>query len=189
MGFSDKELVDIRRGALLHDIGKIAIPDHVLFKPGKLSEEEWDIMRKHPVYAYELLSPIAYLLSAVDIPYCHHERWDGNGYPRGLSGIQIPLPARIFAVIDVWDALGSDRCYRSAWEQPAIREYLVSEKGKGFDSEVVDEFLLLLDEMTASAKEDHPLMDIRVFIASTQLESYNNLAISTFASGNTTIAG
>ena len=122
MGVSDAELVHIRRGALLHDIGKMGIPDSVLLKPGPLTEEEWKIMRKHPVYANELLSPIAYLRPALDIPYCHHEKWDGTGYPRGLKGEQIPLAARIFAVVDVWDALRSDRPYRGARHDEEIRK-------------------------------------------------------------------
>ena len=109
MGINEAELVQIRRGALLHDIGKMAIPDSILLKPGPLTDDEWEIMRRHPVYAYELLSPIAFLHPALDIPYCHHEKWDGTGYPRGLKGEQIPLAARIFAVVDVWDALRSDR--------------------------------------------------------------------------------
>ena len=106
------DLVYVRRGALLHDIGKIAVPDHILLKAGPLSEDEWAIMRKHPVHAFELLSPILYLQRCIDIPYCHHEHWDGSGYPRGLKGEEIPLAARIFTVIDVWDALSTNRCDR-----------------------------------------------------------------------------
>jgi putative nucleotidyltransferase with HDIG domain len=115
LGLRDEELVHIRRGALLHDIGKMGIPDSILLKPGPLTDEEWTIMRKHPVYAFDLLSPIAFLRPALDIPYCHHEKWDGTGYPQGLKGEAIPLAARIFAVIDVWDALRSDRPYRQGW--------------------------------------------------------------------------
>src|SRR4030095_309227 len=111
-GMADAELVHLKRGALLHDIGKMGIPDAILLKPDKLETEEWVIMRRHPVYAYELLLPIEYLQPSLDIPYCHHEKWDGSGYPRGLKGEQIPLAARLFAVIDVWDALRSDRPYR-----------------------------------------------------------------------------
>ncbi|NJN65530.1 MAG: response regulator [Chloroflexaceae bacterium] len=109
MGFSDEDIVHIRRGAILHDIGKMAIPDAILLKAGPLTREERTVMQQHTVYAYKLLSPIPFLRSALDIPYCHHEKWDGTGYPRGLKGEDIPLTARIFAVVDVWDALRSDR--------------------------------------------------------------------------------
>ena len=111
-GFTEEDLLHLRRGALLHDIGKMGVPDNILLKPEPLTEEEWIIMRKHPQYAYDLLKPIAFLGSALDIPYCHHEKWDGTGYPRGLRGEEIPLAARLFAVVDVWDALTSDRPYR-----------------------------------------------------------------------------
>jgi PAS domain S-box-containing protein/putative nucleotidyltransferase with HDIG domain len=141
IGMSDEELVHVRRGALLHDIGKMGIPDSILLKPGKLTDEEWDIMRKHPVYAYELLYPIAYLRRAVDIPYCHHEKWDGTGYPRGLKGEQIPLAARIFAVMDVWDALRSDRPYRAAWPEEKTLEHIRALSGSHFDPRVVEIFL------------------------------------------------
>ncbi len=140
------ELEYIRWGALLHDIGKIAIPDKILLKPGKLTEEEWVTMRKHPVFAYDLLSPIAYLRPALDIPYCHHEHWDGKGYPRGLKGEEIPLTARIFTIVDVWDALNSERRYRPAWPVERIRSYMLDESGKLFDPAVVEHFLRLLDE-------------------------------------------
>lgn len=148
MGLAEEELVHIRRGALLHDIGKIGIPDEILLKPGKLTDEEWVVMRKHPVYAYEWLSPVSYLKQALDIPYCHHEKWDGTGYPRGLKGEDIPLSARIFAVVDVWDALRSDRPYRAGWPIEQVREYLVENAGKHFDKQVVDVFLreILLEE-------------------------------------------
>jgi HD-GYP domain-containing protein (c-di-GMP phosphodiesterase class II) len=112
MGLQDEALIHVRRGGLLHDIGKMGVPDNILLKPGKLTDEEWVIMRKHPQFAYDMLTPIAYLRPALDIPYCHHEKWDGSGYPRGLKGEQIPLVARIFAIVDVWDALSSDRPYR-----------------------------------------------------------------------------
>ena len=146
MGIRGEDLTHVRRGALLHDIGKIGVPDSILLKPGKLTEEEWVIMRKHPVYAFEMLSPIAYLRKAIDIPYCHHERWDGTGYPRGLKGKQIPLAARIFAVVDVWDALTSDRPYRKAWPQEKVTKYIKEQAGTHFDPEVVEEFLKLLSE-------------------------------------------
>lgn len=143
MGITDEQLLHMRRGALLHDIGKIAIPDAILFKPGPLTDDEWKIMRRHPVYAYELLAPIAHLQPALDIPYCHHERWDGTGYPRGLRGEQIPAAARIFAVIDDWDALNSDRPYRPAWPEDRVSEYLRRDAGKHFDPKVVEVFLAL----------------------------------------------
>jgi len=140
MGISEAELVHIRRGALLHDIGKLGVPDSILLKPGPLTAEEWEIMRKHPQYAYEMLLSIEYLRPALDIPYCHHEKWDGTGYPRGLKGEQIPLAARIFAVVDVWDALTSDRPYRPAWSFEQARGYLDSQSGKHFDPEIVQRF-------------------------------------------------
>ena len=136
----DTELVHLRRGALLHDIGKMGIPDQILLKPGPLTDEEWRIMRRHPQYAYEMLSPITFLRRAIDIPYCHHERWDGTGYPRGLKGEQIPLAARLFSVVDVWDALCSDRPYRVAWPEEKVRQYIRELSGKAFDPQVVDAF-------------------------------------------------
>ena len=138
--YTTDELTHVRRGAILHDIGKMGIPDSILLKPGPLTEDEWAVMRRHPVLAHELLSPIPYLGPALDIPYCHHERWDGTGYPRGLRGDQIPLAARIFAVADVWDALRSDRPYRNAWSAPQTREYIRSLAGSHFDPNVVDLF-------------------------------------------------
>lgn len=146
LGISDAELVDIRRGGLLHDIGKMGIPDEILNKPGPLTETEWELMWKHPVHAYELLSPIGYLQGALDIPYCHHEKWDGTGYPRGLAGTEIPLAARIFAVSDVYDALLSDRPYRQAWPFERVVEYVKGQAGKHFDPQVVELFLARIDE-------------------------------------------
>ena len=143
MGVSEPDLVHVRRGALLHDIGKMGVPDHILLKPGPLTDEEWEIMRRHPVYAFEMLSPINYLHSALGIPYCHHEKWDGSGYPRGLKGVQIPLAARIFAVIDVWDALCSDRPYRPAWPEAKACELIQEQSGKHFDPQVVEGFLAM----------------------------------------------
>ena len=141
LGFTDEELVHVQRGALLHDIGKMGVPDNILLKEGTLTEAEWVIMRKHPIYAYEMLSTIPFLRKALDIPYCHHEKWDGSGYPRGLKGEEIPLSARIFAIVDVWDALLSDRPYRKAWTQEKTLEYIKSESGSHFDPMVVDAFM------------------------------------------------
>lgn len=140
LGFEGEELLHIRRGALLHDIGKMAIPDSILLKPGKLSPEEWAIMRRHPEFAYELLWPIEYLRPAIPIPYCHHEWWNGEGYPRGLAGTDIPLPARIFAVVDVWDAMSSDRPYRKALPESEVRNYLQDSRDVHFDRRVVEAF-------------------------------------------------
>lgn len=145
IGMSDRELIHIRRGALLHDIGKMGTPDSILLKPGPLTPEEWEIMKRHPQYAYELLYPIAHLRPAIDIPYCHHERWDGSGYPRGLRGEQIPLSARVFAVVDVWDALNSDRPYRSRWSEDKVRDYLRERAGKDFDPKIVNSFFRMVD--------------------------------------------
>jgi HD-GYP domain-containing protein (c-di-GMP phosphodiesterase class II) len=150
IGIAEDELVDIYRGALLHDIGKMAIPDPILHKPGPLTDNEWAQMRQHPVHAYEALWPIDYLRRALDIPYCHHERWDGTGYPRGLRGDAIPLAARIFAVIDVWDALRSDRPYRAAWPDAQVRAYIAEHAGTHFDPAVVVAFFRLLDTTDAS---------------------------------------
>ncbi|MHB8844476.1 MAG: HD domain-containing phosphohydrolase [Nitrospirota bacterium] len=137
-GLSDAELVQVRWGALLHDIGKMGIPDGILLKHDALTEAEWVVMRKHPIFAYEMLSPIRYLRSALDIPYAHHEKWDGTGYPLGLKGEQIPLAARIFAVVDVWDALRSDRHYHASWSVEKVREHLRSLAGTHFDPRVVN---------------------------------------------------
>ena len=145
MGISQADLVHIRRGALLHDIGKLGVPDHILLKPGKLTDEEWVVMHQHPTLAYEMLLPIQYLRPALEIPYCHHEKWDGTGYPRGLRGNDIPLAARIFAVVDVWDALRSDRPYRAGWSAEKIREYILEQTGKHFDPQVVKTFIPMLD--------------------------------------------
>ncbi len=143
MGIGDAELMHIRWGALLHDIGKMGIPDSILLKPGPLTDAEWAIMRLHPRYADQMLAPIAYLHPALDIPYCHHEKWDGTGYPRGLMGEKIPLAARIFAVVDEWDALCSDRPYRKAWPEEKVREHIRSLAGTHFDPQIVDRFLKL----------------------------------------------
>jgi PAS domain S-box-containing protein len=150
MGVAEEELVHMRRGALLHDIGKMGIPDNILLKPGPLSEEEWTVMRRHPEYAYELLSLVNYLRPALLIPYCHHERWDGTGYPRGLREEAIPLAARLFAVVDVWDALRSERPYRHAWPAEKARSHLVEQSGKHFDPQVLSLFLKMLDQDEAA---------------------------------------
>ncbi len=144
MGMSESELQHVRRGALLHDIGKMGVPDDILRKTGPLTEDEWVIMRRHPVDAYELLSRIPYLKPALDIPYCHHERWDGTGYPNGLKGEEIPLAARIFAIVDVWDALLSKRPYRDAWPEDKVLAHLTQQSGLHFDPQVVDRFMHLL---------------------------------------------
>ncbi len=144
-GLGEEELAHIQRGAMLHDIGKFGIPDAILFKPGPLTEAEWEIMRRHPEIARDLMIPIDYLRPAIDIPYCHHEKWDGTGYPRGLSGELIPLSARLFAVVDVWDSLQSVRPCRGALSAEQVVEYLRHQAGKHFDPKVVDEFLRLLE--------------------------------------------
>jgi putative nucleotidyltransferase with HDIG domain len=141
MGVEEPDLIHIRRGALLHDIGKMGVPDEILRKPGPLNDNEWRIMRQHPELALKLLSPIAYLHQALDIPYSHHEKWDGSGYPRGLQGVQIPLAARIFSIVDVWDALLSDRSYRQAWSRLRVIEYLREQAGHHFDPQVVEQFI------------------------------------------------
>lgn len=141
LDMDDSDLLHIRRGALLHDIGKLAIPDAILQKPGPLTEQEWQVMRRHPVYAHEWLSPISFLRHALDIPYCHHEKWDGSGYPRGLEGEQIPLAARVFALVDVWDALTSDRPYRAAWPKAKVRDHMANLAGDHFDPAIVGPFL------------------------------------------------
>jgi PAS domain S-box-containing protein len=154
MGMGDVDLVHMRRGIMLHDMGKMGIPDTILLKPGPLSEDEWKVMHMHPQYAYEMLAPISYLRPALDIPGSHHEKWDGTGYPRGLKGEQIPMAARIFAVVDVYDALTSDRPYRKAWSKENAIEYILEEKGKFFDPRVVDVFMSIRQEMGLTTKGD-----------------------------------
>lgn len=141
---SEFDLIHIRRGAMLHDIGKMGIPDTILLKNGFLTPEEMEVMRKHPQFAYQMLEPIAYLRQSLDIPYCHHEKWDGTGYPRGISGELIPLAARLFAVVDVWDALTTDRPYRKAWTEEEARLYLCEQAGKHFDPRVVSAFVEMI---------------------------------------------
>jgi len=146
IGIKQNEIIHIYRGALLHDMGKLGVPDMILFKPGPLDEREWEIMHKHPKIAYEMLSPIEYLKPALEIPYCHHEKWDGSGYPRGLKGEQIPLAARLFALVDVWDALSSDRPYRKAWNKDQVSAYIRENAGIQFDPNLVSDFLQLIEE-------------------------------------------
>ena len=150
MGINDNELVNIHRGVLLHDIGKMGVPDHILKKKAALTKDEWAEMCKHPVYAYDLLAPITFLRGVLDIPYCHHEHWDGGGYPRGLKGEQIPLSARIFSVVDNWDALLSNRPYRDAWPQEKVLAYLKENAGKVLDPKIVEIFLAMIE---AEAKQ------------------------------------
>ncbi len=145
MGVKDEELVNIYRGVLLHDIGKMGVPDQILKKTGPLTDSEWEEMRRHPQYAYDLLSPISYLRPSLEIPYCHHEHWDGTGYPRGLKGDQIPLSARIFSVVDIWDALRSNRPYRSAWPNHKVLEYIKQSAGTILDPKVVNLFLKMVN--------------------------------------------
>jgi putative nucleotidyltransferase with HDIG domain len=145
LGIKQADLIHVRRGAILHDIGKVAIPDQILFKPGPLVQEEWDIMRKHPDIAVELLSPVTYLEPALDIPHWHHEKWDGSGYPDGLRQEDIPFAARLFAVADVYDALTSNRPYRSAWSKWEAIEYIEGQTGSHFDPRIVPEFLDLIN--------------------------------------------
>jgi putative nucleotidyltransferase with HDIG domain len=147
MGLPELDLLHVRRGALLHDIGKMGVADSILLKPSRLTDEEWAEMRRHPEFAYEMLSSIRYLQPALDIPYCHHEKWDGTGYPRGLSGDAIPIAARIFAVVDVWDAVTSDRPYRKAWSREKALEYIQEQAGKYFDPRVVEYFLSMIRKM------------------------------------------
>lgn len=148
LGLSEESLVHIRRGAILHDIGKMAIPDHILLKAGPLNEEEYALMQQHPVYAYHMLSAIPFLRPALDIPYCHHEKWDGSGYPSGLHGEMIPFAARMFAVVDVWDALRYDRPYRQGWPKERVRDHIRQLAGTHFDPQIVEVFLALIDEDT-----------------------------------------
>ena len=145
-GMKDEELMPIRRGALLHDMGKLGVPDSILQKPAKLTEQEWDVMRQHPQFAYDMLNPIEYLRPALEIPFGHHEKWDGTGYPRGLKGEEIPMAARLFAVVDVWDAVTSNRPYRAAWKQEEALAYIREQAGKHFDPQVVDLFFKVIGE-------------------------------------------
>jgi HD-GYP domain-containing protein (c-di-GMP phosphodiesterase class II) len=143
LGMDEEVLVHLRRGALLHDIGTMLIPDAVLLKPGPLTAQEWEAIRRHPIYAYEILFPITQFRPALDIPYCHHEKWDGSGYPRRLVGEQIPIAARIYSVVDVWDALCSQRPYRAPWTPEEAQEYICDHVGREFDPGTVDVFIAM----------------------------------------------
>ena len=147
MGLTEEQLDNVYRGSLLHDIGKMGVSDSILLKPGPLNDREWEIMRQHPQHAYDLLAPIDYLKPALSIPYCHHEKYNGSGYPRGLKGEEIPLEARIFAVVDVYDALTSDRPYRLAWSKEDALEYIKKESGIHFDPQVVELFLQMIKDL------------------------------------------
>jgi HD-GYP domain-containing protein (c-di-GMP phosphodiesterase class II) len=149
LGVWEGDLPALRRGAILHDIGKMAVPDSILLKPQPLSPEEWEIMSRHPEFARQMLSSIPFLQNSLDIPYCHHERWNGGGYPRGLKGEEIPLAARIFSVVDVWDALTSHRPYRDGWPLEEAYAYIHTHSGNLFDPHVVDLFLKMMDDEEA----------------------------------------
>ena len=151
-GFNAEALIHIRRGCLLHDIGKLGVPDRILLKESALEPEEWEMMKRHPAYALEMLQSIKHLQQSIDIPYCHHEKWDGSGYPRGLKGDEIPLTARIFAVVDVWDAVTSDRSYRPAWSHEKALEFIKAESGKHFDPQVVKKFIHLIEQRDRNFK-------------------------------------
>jgi HD-GYP domain-containing protein (c-di-GMP phosphodiesterase class II) len=146
MNIAEEAIEHIRRGAILHDIGKMSVPDEILHKPGRLTDEEREIMKEHPVTAYKLLTPIPFLKKALEIPYSHHEKWDGTGYPQGLKGNNIPLAARVFAVADVWDALGSDRCYNQAWSREKVIAYFAEQSGRHFDPVIVNVLLGLIEK-------------------------------------------
>lgn len=155
MGYPEDRLGDLVHGALLHDVGMLGVPENVIRKPGRLDEVERALMQQHPTYARLLLEPVEILRGAIEIPLHHHERWDGRGYPNNLSGTEIPLSARIFSVIDVWDSLLTDQPYRAAWEEHVIREHLIENKGGHFDPEVVDAFLLMQsDPAEVAAREE-----------------------------------
>lgn len=153
LGISEGDRVHIRRGAILHDIGKVAIPDSILLKPGPLSEDEWLLMRQHPLIAVDLLTPISYLTQALAIPRSHHEKWDGSGYPDGLFKDRIPLPARLFAVVDVYDALTSDRPYRPAWSEAEALEHIRSQAGRYFDPSIIPVFFYMISELKHNSRD------------------------------------
>lgn len=148
LGLTSEAIEDIVRGALLHDIGKLAIPDSILHKPGRLDPAERALIELHPILAKQLLEPIEILRGAIEIPYCHHERWDGRGYPRGLEGEEIPIAARLFAIVDVWDVLSYDQPYREAWPFDEVIAHLAAAAGSHFDPELVDPFLMVVSEIS-----------------------------------------
>jgi HD-GYP domain-containing protein (c-di-GMP phosphodiesterase class II) len=156
MNVPEQDLANVRHGALLHDVGKLELPEDILYKDGPLSEKDWRYMRRHPALALEVLSGIPELQSALDIPYCHHEKWNGTGYPRGLKRSEIPLEARIFSVVDVWDALTSDRLYRSAWPIEKVIDYIRSRSGTDFDPDVVDVFMAEYEDIPALHERPGP---------------------------------
>jgi len=143
LGVSDARMVHMRRGALLHDVGNLLVPESILHKQGELTVDEWVTIHMHPFYAYEMMSAIEFVRPALDIPYCHHEKWNGKGYPRGLKGADIPYSARIFAVADVWDALTNDRPHRKAWKRQAALAHIRDQSGTHFDPDVLAAFLYL----------------------------------------------
>lgn len=148
LGYPEAKLGDLVHGALLHDVGMLGVPESILQKPGRLEEDERALMQQHPTFARLILEPVEMLRGALEIPLHHHERWDGRGYPHGIAGDQIPLAARIFAIVDVWDSLMTDQPYRPAWEPSVVIEHLQDNRGKHFDAELVDAFLVLLAEPT-----------------------------------------
>jgi putative nucleotidyltransferase with HDIG domain len=156
VGMSESELIDLRRGALLHDIGKMGIPDMILLKKTELTDKEWEIMRTHPTLGKNMLSSIEFLKNSVDVAYCHHEKWDGTGYPQGLKGEEIPLAARIFSVIDGWDALRSDRPYRDAMSDEEAWNYIEANIGKAYDPRIVEKFKAMMKNHPVGDQENQP---------------------------------
>jgi putative nucleotidyltransferase with HDIG domain len=149
LGVSAEQLIHVKRGALLHDVGKMAVPDNILFKPGKLSNEEWAIMKMHPKYAIDMLTPVEFLKPALNIPHYHHEKWDGSGYPYGLKGEEIPFEARIFSAVDVWDALLCVRPYKQAWEKDEAMNYIQQQSSSHFDPQVI----IVFEEVVKASQE------------------------------------
>jgi putative nucleotidyltransferase with HDIG domain len=154
VGMNSEEVLYARWGALLHDVGKMGVPDQILHKAGPLNDDEWQIMRRHTTIAHEMLFPVAFLRPALDIPYCHHEKWDGTGYPRGLRGEEIPLAARLFAPIDVYDALTSNRPYRTAWSKEKTLAHLQALAGTHFDPRAINMFVAMMSESRNADTEE-----------------------------------